>query len=113
MLSLNSGLAFEFYMPPCDMRKSFNGLCGLVRNELGREPNSGEVFVFLSRDRTSLKLLHWERGGYVLYYKKLEEGTFALPKMRGKSGLISWAALVLLVEGLGLETRVEKKRFNR
>ncbi len=113
MLTLHSGLRFEFYLPPCDMRKSFNGLCGLVRNELGREPNTGEVFVFLSRNRNALKLLHWEPGGFVLYYKQLEVGTFALPRVEGKSARLTYAELVLLVEGLKLETKVEKKRLER
>ncbi len=48
------------------MRKSFDGLTGLVRNELDRAPGSGDVFAFLNRSRTHIKLLHWENGGYVL-----------------------------------------------
>lgn len=111
MLSLHSGLRFEFYLPPCDMRKGFNGLCGLVRNGLGRQPDTGEVFIFLNRDRTRLKLLRWEPGGFVLYYKQLEQGRFALPRHSGKSLRFSYAELVLLVEGLAVETRVEKKRW--
>jgi transposase len=95
------------------MRKGFDGLCGLVRNELGREPDCGNVFIFMSRDRRALKLLHWEPGGFVLYYKRLEQGTFALPKVQGKSGVLLYAHLVLLIEGLKLETKVEKKRFKR
>lgn len=113
MLGIHSGLRLEFYLPACDMRKSFNGLSGLVRNELGREPTSGDVFIFVSRDRSALKLLQWQCGGFVLYYKKLEEGTFAIPKIQGKSGVLSYAQLVLLVEGLSVETRVEKKRFKQ
>lgn len=50
------------------MRKSFDALCGLV-SELGKTATGGEVFVFLNRRRTHIKLLHWERGGLVLYYK--------------------------------------------
>ena len=64
------------------MRKSFNGLSGLVKNELNREPASGDVFVFLNRNRTHLKLLHWERGGFVLYYKRLERGSFTPPVIK-------------------------------
>ena len=56
------------------MRKSFDALSGLVRNELQREPTSGEVYVFVNRSRTCIKLLHWESGGFVLYYKRLEQG---------------------------------------
>ncbi|WP_159634659.1 IS66 family insertion sequence element accessory protein TnpB [Sphingobacterium composti Ten et al. 2007 non Yoo et al. 2007] len=60
----------------CDMRKSFDGLCGLIISVMQRQPTSGEVFVFLNRSRTHIKLLHWEHGGFVLYYKRLESGTF-------------------------------------
>jgi transposase len=56
------------------MRKSFDALCGLVISVMQRQPTSGEVFVFLNRSRTHIKLLHWEHGGFVLYYKRLEQG---------------------------------------
>ena len=74
MLSLGSSHSYYLYRAACDMRKSFDSLSGLVRNELGRDPASGEVFVFINKRRTSVKLLHWERGGFVLYYKRLEKG---------------------------------------
>jgi transposase len=66
MLSLNAGQQYFLYQSPCDMRKSFDGLCGLVHSELKREATSGEVFVFLNRHRTHLKLLHW--GAEALFY---------------------------------------------
>ncbi len=74
MLSLGSSHSYYLYLAACDMRKSFDSLSGLVRNELGRDPASGEVFVFINKRRNSVKLLHWERGGFVLYYKRLEKG---------------------------------------
>ena len=82
------------------MRKSFNGLSGLVNNELGREPTSGDVFIFLNRNRTHLKLLHWEAGGFVLYYKRLEQGSFTPPVFKGNNPSITWSELVLMVETL-------------
>ena len=57
MFALSSFHKYHFYPKSCDMRKSFNGLSGLVNNELGREPTSGDVFIFLNRNRTHLKLL--------------------------------------------------------
>ena len=60
------------------MRKSFDALSGLVRNELDRDPASGEVYVFVNRSRSCIKLLHWESGCFVLYYKRLEKGTFTV-----------------------------------
>lgn len=93
------------------MRKCFNGLSGLVRNELEREPTSGDVFIFLNRPRTHLKLLHWERGGFVLYYKRLERGSFTPPDY-DDTGAVSWADLVLMVEGIQIEKRTQKLRYS-
>lgn len=91
------------------MRKSFDGLCGLVSSGLQRQLTSGEVFVFLNRNRTHIKLLHWEKGGFVLYYKRLESGTFLPPDI--KDGELSWSDLVLMVEGIKVVKSVQKKRF--
>lgn len=92
------------------MRKSFDTLCGLV-TELGGNATSGEVFVFLNRRRTHLKLLHWEAGGFVLYYKRLEEGTFPLPKGSTDDGSLSWPELVLMVEGILVQKSSQRKRY--
>jgi hypothetical protein len=108
MFALGNTLSYHLYRGDCDMRKSFDGLCGLVRGELGRQPASGEVFVFVNRRRTHIKLLHWQRGGFVLYYKRLESGTFPAPVARGDSTGISWTDLVLMIEGI----RVEKARVS-
>jgi len=107
MLSLNAGQQYFLYQSPCDMRKSFDGLCGLVHSELKREATSGEVFVFLNRHRTHLKLLHWERGGFVLYYKRLEEGTFSLPEKQQ----LSWTDLVLMIEGIEVQKSRQLPRY--
>lgn len=106
MFALGNTLTYHLYRGVCDMRKSFDGLCGVVRNELGRQPASGEVFVFLNRRRTLMKLLHWQRGGFVLYCKRLETGRFAVPDLKGDTTQICWTDLALMVEGI----RVEKAR---
>lgn len=93
------------------MRKSFNGLMGLVTNELGRNPLSGEVFIFINRTRNSMKLLHWEHGGFVLYYKRLEQGTFTQPMSNQAKQSITWPELVLMIEGIQVKKYVEKPRF--
>lgn len=89
------------------MRKSFDGLCGLVVSELQLNATSGDVFIFLNRQRTHIKLLHWEHGGFVLYYKRLEEGTFAAPE---KSRL-GWADLVLMIEGIQVQKSRQLRRY--
>ena len=113
MFSLSSSHSYHLYREACDMRKSFNGLSGLVRNELGRDPASGEVFVFLNRRRTLLKLLHWEAGGYVLYYKRLEAGTFIPPQPAGDQTVIRWPELVLMVEGIQVKSSRQTPRYHR
>lgn len=110
MFSLGSSHRFYLYDGHCDMRKSFDGLCGLVISVMQRQPTSGEVFVFLNRSRTHIKLLHWERGGFVLYYKRLEQGTFG--SCRLKKGELSWSDLVLLVEGIQVVKSIQKKRYS-
>lgn len=95
------------------MRKSFDGLSGLVSNELGRDPLSGEVFVFLNRNKTFIKLLHWESGGFVLYYKRLEKGTFSLPEIKENETVLQWPELVLMIEGIQVEKIKRKLRYQR
>lgn len=113
MFSLSSSHRYRLYRGVCDMRKSFDGLSGLVLNELGRDPASGEVFVFLNRRRTHLKLLHWESGGFVLYYKRLEKGTFTPPVSRGDGTTLRWPELVLMIEGIQVQTSRQKPRYHR
>ena len=74
MLSLGSSHSYYLYRAACDMRKSFDSLSGLVRNELGRDPASGEVFVFINKRRNSVKLLHWERGRLCLVLQAAGKG---------------------------------------
>lgn len=112
MFSLSSSHRYLLYATPCDMRKSFDALCGLVRSELHRDPTCGEVFVFLNRGRTHLKLLHWESGGLVLYYKRLEKGTFAPPAGTATGASLTWAQLVLMVEGITIQKSTRKPRFD-
>lgn len=113
MFSLGSSHNYHFYRKSCDMRKSFHGLSGLVRNELNREPTNGDVFVFLNRNRTHLKLLHWERGGFVLYYKRLERGSFSPPAFKEDQTSFTWPQLVLMIEGITVKKSVQKLRYSR
>jgi transposase len=107
MFSLNSSHHYFLYQGYCDMRKSFDGLCGVVVSELKRNATSGEVFIFLNRPRTHIKLLHWEHGGFVLYYKRLEQGTFLKPS----KGQLSWADLVRMIEGIQVQKSRQLRRY--
>ena len=76
MLLPESGVRLWLYTPPTDMRKSFDGLSALVRQKLAEDPTSGQLFVFINRKRTQLKVLYFEQGGYCLWSKRLEAGRF-------------------------------------
>lgn len=107
MFSLNSSHRYFLYQGHCDMRKSFDGLCGLVVSGLNRNATSGEVFIFLNRPRTHIKLLHWEHGGFVLYYKRLEQGSFPA----AEKPELSWTDLVLMVEGIEIQKSRQLRRY--
>ncbi|WP_315643246.1 IS66 family insertion sequence element accessory protein TnpB [Limnospira sp. Paracas R14] len=109
MFSLNSSQRYYLYGTPTDMRKSFDGLSGIVTNELGRHPAFGDVYVFVNKRRDRIKLLHLEPGGFVLYYKRLEKGRLTLPKNTSKSHAVTWSDLVLIIEGIDT-TQVKRKR---
>lgn len=103
-----------FVYPECvDGRKSFNGLSGLVKADLGTDPSNGDVFIFLSRSRSSIKLLFWEHGGFVIYYKKMDQGRFEVPPLRadGKGIFISEIQVLQVVRGI--EFQKEKLRSRR
>lgn len=114
IFALSSSLKFYFYHGVTDMRKSFDGLCGLVQGRLGRDPASGEVFIFINRRRDRVKLLRWEQGGFILYYKRLESGTFELPIVGNNKTCcqMSWAQLVMMVEGIEMKNLKQRKRFS-
>ena len=108
MLSLTAATRIYLYRAPCDMRKSFDGLCGLIRSELGADPLSGSLFVFVNRRRNMAKLLYWDRDGLAIWYKRLERGGFALPARCGPGNRIDRRELSMLLEGV-VPQKVEKR----
>ena len=97
---------------PTDMRIGVNGMCGQVRS-VGLDPTNGDVYIFDGRTRKVMKLLHWERGGYVMYYKRLEQGRFH-PRIFLRNGIgfrsMRWDELVLLMEGISPRV-ARRKRY--
>jgi transposase len=106
---------------PTDMRKGFDGLQGMVREFLGQGPLSGHLFLFLNRRRDRIKLLWWDRDGLVIWYKRLEAGTFqqldpsASPgRSSGEAGIeLSTTDLALLLTGVDLASARRRKRYAR
>ncbi len=110
MFSLTSSHKFYMCKEPADMRKSFDGLSGMVREHFELDPANGAVYVFLNKPRDRIKLLHWERGGFTLYYKRLEKGVFERP-LGSDTNQITWSTLMMIVEGIKLDYLRKKDRF--
>ena len=112
MMGLTSQHTYYLYNEACDMRKGFDGLSGIVRNIMSRNPLDGSVYIFVNRRRDKMKMLVWESGGFMLYYKRLERGTFELPLSVYSSDItIQWETLVLMISGISLVQIKRKKRY--
>jgi transposase len=95
------------------MRKSFDALAGLVSGRLEQDPRSGDVFIFINKDRNRTKLLRWESGGFVLFYKRLEQGTFELPQFErpGLSQDIEYGQLAMIITGFSMKYAKKRRRY--
>ncbi|VBB48471.1 transposase [uncultured Desulfatiglans sp.] len=100
MLALSAVTHIYLYRSACDMRRSFDGLCGLIRSELRADPLSGSLFVFCNRRRTMVKILYFEGDGLAIWMKRLERGCFSLPQLGASDGRIDRRQLMLLLEGV-------------
>ena len=113
MIGLVPVRRYFLYRHPTDMRKGFDGLSGLVINEMGRDHLSGDADIFINKRRTLVKILVWDRTGFVIYYKKLSSGTFELPGWEaGKNQKeLSIALLMMILEGVKISTVKMRKRY--
>lgn len=96
------------YAQPCDMRKSFDSLAALVQQALGKDLLSGDIFLFVGKDRKRAKALHWDGTGLCLYSKRLEQGRFAAVWQRAQQGqpvVLTVTELALFLEGSELVGR--------
>jgi transposase len=111
------GLATKIYVAveAVDMRKGFEGLYGLVRDELGADPLSGHLFLFSNRTRTRLKALVWDGSGLWVCAKRLEKGRFRWPTASEKQRSVTMRAeeLAMLVNGLDLKQTQPRKWYRR
>jgi transposase len=83
-----------------DMRRGFDGLSGMIRKGMSvRDPLSGDAFIFVNSRRTQMKILVWESGGFLIYHKRLESGTYERPVVDA-SGSLRWDALICWWKGL-------------
>jgi transposase len=109
MLSLPPSVLIYLATTPTDMRKSIDGLAAVVRNAWQLDAFSGHLFVFPSRRGDRIKILCWDRGGFVVYYKRLESGRFKVPLFdaNAKTAEIEATELSMLLDGI--DTRAVRK----
>lgn len=115
MFHLHAKLKYFLYPAPVDMRKSFYTLNGIVSSVMKRNVQDGEVFIFVNRNLTIMKVLHLEHGGLVIYHKKLESGVFKLPTFDENiaSQPIGWQDLMTIMSNVKpITKRLKKRRKN-
>jgi len=96
---------------PADLRRSFDGLAAMARDVVRQDPLSGHLFVFSNRRRDRVKVLFWDRSGFVLWYKRLEKGVFRFPPAEAGSVEVEAAELMLLLEGIDLAGSRRRERW--
>ncbi len=94
-----------------DMRKSFRGLIVLVKNQLQEDPLSGQLFVFINKRKTYMKVLYYSHGGFCIWMKKLTQGQFAFSAHSEKKKSMSWSELQWLIDGVEFEKINYRKRY--
>lgn len=113
MLALAPRTRIYLHVAPTDMRKSFDGLCALVRSAFAADPLDGSLFLFVSRRRDRVKILYWDRDGLALWYKRLEAGTFETVPSRDGSPTVEIDAtqFAMLLGGVSLGSAKRRKRY--
>lgn len=116
MLMLPAAVRIYVAAEPVDLRRGFDGLAAATRSLIRQEPLSGHVFAFLNRRRNRIKLLVWDRTGYLLLYKRLERGTFCLstaPAPGHRHVEMDAGDLAMMLEGVDLRRAVRRERWRR
>jgi len=113
MLTLSETIRYYIYLDNTDMRKGFDSLSGIVSSQMHFNPLSNDVYIFINRRRTQMKLLQWEGDGFALYYKRLERGTYELPKANENecSVNVSISHLEKIFQGVSVNQNRQRKRY--
>jgi transposase len=114
-LDRSSAMRFWLATQPADMRCAFDRLAELAAQVSGEDPLSGHLFLFRSRGGDRLKILYWDKDGYALWYKRLEEGVFKLPRIQEGARSIELRAseLAMMLDGIDLKSVKRVKRYAR
>lgn len=115
MLTLPPSVRLFVALDPVDMRKGFDGLAAVAQHQLGLNLLAGHLVLFVNRRGHLMKLLFFDRTGWAVLYKRLERGTFQLPKVDASTGSveIDQAQLAMILEGIDLRTAVRRTRYTR
>lgn len=110
MILANHDVRVWLYQRATDMRKSFKGLIGLVKQQLQEDPLSGHLFVFINKRKTYIKILYYSEGGFCIWMKRLTQGQFAFTQEPTLKKAMSWHELQWLIEGIDMEKVRYRKR---
>src|SRR5271156_1721585 len=113
MLSLPTSVRIWLATRATDMRKLFDSLAEVIRQQLGGDPLSGQLFVFRNKRADRVKLLYWDEDGFVIVYTRLEEGTFRFPAGEAAGVEIRAADLQMLLDGVELDSVKRRRRYRR
>jgi transposase len=113
MLTISSQTRIFIALEATDMRKGFDGLCGLVSDTLQHDPLSGALFLFINRRRDRMKVLYWDGDGLAIWYRRLEQGTFQIPAASDQHSAIEIRSdeFTMLLRGIDLGSVKRRKRF--
>ena len=113
MLAINPAVPIYLHAEPIDMRKSFDGLFGIVKADLQRDVRDGGLFMFLNSRCNRIKLMYWDTDGIAIWMKRLERGCFQRPLRctDGKHVLITAAELQWILTGVDLSSIKKRKRY--
>lgn len=114
MLTISAQTQIYIVLRATDMRKGFDGLCGLVIQHLEKDPLCGALYLFINKRRDRMKVLYWDGDGLAIWYRRLEQGTFRLPKVNQETTCIEIRSeeFTMLLRGIDLSTVKRHKRFS-
>ena len=104
---------YYLYSQRTDMRKGIDSLSGIVRNELQKNPLTGDLFIFINRKRSQMKMLHWQEDGFAVFYKRLEKGTYEIPEENQSLStiLLTCEQLIFILQGVQLKSVKKRTRY--
>ena len=114
MLTVSAQTQIYIALGATDMRKGFDGLCGLVIEQLKKDPLCGALYLFINKRRDRMKVLYWDGDGLAIWYRRLEQGTFRLPKINQETSCIEIRSeeFTMLLRGIDLSSVKRHKRFS-